>query len=80
MFTSVVELLITKMCFLKKDSKWVFFVAIMYIPVNFAYTKLDNPVYPWAALNWDDPIMTLGLFVFQACFMYASNYTIAILT
>ena len=64
-FTSVIELLITKMCFLKKDSKWVFLVAILYIPVNY-YGTIDKgePVYNWNYLDWKTPKTTFACFVF----------------
>ena len=65
MLTSVIELLITKMCFLKKDSKWVFLVGILYIPVNY-YGSIDigQPVYNWNYLDWKNPKTTFACFVF----------------
>ena len=63
--TSVLELCVTKMCFLKKDSKWVFLIAILYIPVNYwAGIKNNEAIYDWPLLNWSTWYVTLGLFVF----------------
>ena len=73
------------MCFLKKDSKWVFFVAILYIPVNYWISKdnIDNggeAVYNFSILDWSTWYYTLGAFIFQACVMYVFNYCIALCT
>jgi hypothetical protein len=42
----LVELLFTKLVFLKKDSKWNFLVGVLYIPVNyFGADIFGHPVY-----------------------------------
>jgi len=44
--SSIVELVITKMVFLKKDAKWSLFIGLLYIPVNYFGTKYEkSPVY-----------------------------------
>ena len=77
--TSVTELLITKMCFLKKDSKWIFLVAILYIPVNYwaFISSGGTPIYNYPYLDWKDWRVTFGAFVFQAFVMALFNSGIA---
>jgi hypothetical protein len=44
--SSIVELVITKMVFLRKDAKWSLAIGLVYIPVNYFGSKYEkSPVY-----------------------------------
>ena len=79
--TSITELVITDMVFLKRDSKWNFIAGILYIGANWAgYQDNGIPMYDYWGLDWKNPWLTIGLFVFQACVLYGINYGIAVCT
>lgn len=63
--TSVIELVVTDMVFLKRDSKWNFIFGILYIFANYAgYKANGTPMYDYPGLDWVNPWLTGGLFVF----------------
>ena len=65
LLSSIIELVITKMVFLKKDAKWSLFIGLLYIPVNYFGGKyVGYPVYNYVSyMNWSKPWMTLGIFL-----------------
>ena len=53
---SFVEIILTKMVFLKKDAKNSFFIGILYIPVNYFGSKYEkSPVYAgFTPIDWSN--------------------------
>ena len=53
---SFVEIILTKMVFLKKDAKYSFFIGILYIPVNYLGSKYEkSPVYAgFTPIDWSN--------------------------
>jgi len=77
---TIIELCFVKMVFLKKDSKYSAFSALIYIPVNYFGGLLiyKHPVYYQSSwLNWSRPWVTLGVWVGQAGLQYVINYITA---
>jgi len=64
LISSIIELVITKMVFLKKDAKWSLFIGLLYIPVNYFGSKYENaPVYAGVQyLDWSNQLETFGIF------------------
>jgi len=82
LISSIVELMITKMVFLKKDAKWSLFIGLLYIPVNYYGSKwTDAPVYGYISyLNWHNFWQTFGIFFLQALIMPIVVYITAVIT
>ena len=80
--TSFIELIVTRMVFLKKDAKWSLFIGLLYIPVNYfggLYEK--SPVYASIGyMNWSNKWATFGILFGQACIMPIIVYITAIIT
>ena len=57
LISSFVELVITKMVFLKKDAKWSLIIGLLYIPVNYFGGRYEkDAVYSLISyLNWSKP-------------------------
>ena len=64
LISSFVELIITKMVFLKRDAKWSLFIGLIYIPVNYFGTIYEkSPVYAGISyLDWTNKWETFGIF------------------
>ena len=57
LLSSIIELVVTKMVFLKRDAKWSLFIGLLYIPVNYFGSKLEHsPVYAgFTPIDWTHP-------------------------
>lgn len=77
---TIIELVYTKFVFLKSDSKYCFYFAMVYIPVNYLGGKYiyHKPVYYQSSLlNWSRPWVTLGIWIGQAFCQYGINWITA---
>jgi len=60
--SSIVNLVMTDMRFLKKDWKYVFMCGVLYIPANGLGTWVaGHPLYP--IVDWKNPLETVILFL-----------------
>ena len=82
LLSSIVELIITKMVFLKQDAKYSLLIGLIYIPINYLGGKYEHtPVYfqiPY--LNWSKPWETFGIFFTQAILMPIFVFIAALIT
>ena len=66
MISSIISIFITKMVFLRKDSKYSLLVGFLYIPVNYygGFDMYGHPVY-WMTdfLNWSNVYATLTIWI-----------------
>lgn len=79
--TSIIELVITDMVFLKRDSKWNFIAGMIYIGFNWVGSRNEGKaMYDYPGLDWTYFWLTFGLFTLQAVALYFINYGIAVCT
>lgn len=70
LFTSIVNLLLTKQYFLHKTSKIVLIMTLVYIPTNlFGCYLMGEPIYPYW-FDWSNPLLTLSVFLSQSFLLY----------
>jgi len=66
---SVSDLVLTKMYFLKKDTKYVFGAAIVYMIFNYIGTKVvvshgGKPLYPFWGMDWSNFWLSFAVYGF----------------